>query len=269
MRTIVISAILILLSSLAFAQKEVYDVVYLKDGSIIRGELIEIIPEEKVKIKSAGNTLSFPMSEVKKVIRDTAKEKKDKQVEQKLPSRDFENYRKGFIGLSFGPSFPTGNYGSDSQSVYTGSSVIKGYAREGLKMNFLVLSYQFHKNIGAALFWRKTAHEKIKSGYQKDYWFNSSYLAGPAFIIPLEKTVSLVLKPMAGVGITTLRDEGYKYSAFAFDLTGELRYDLSDRWRINVGGDYYYSRLQMDNPKGELDNTVLSINLGFGYRFDL
>lgn len=277
MKSIIASVVLVLLSSLVFAQKENFDVIYFNDGTIIWGEIIEVVPEEKVKVETAGNISTYSMNKVEKIVRDTylkneekeKKQEKEKQIETKPPVRDFENYRKGFVGFSFGPSFPTGNFGNDSQSIHPWSSVEKGYARAGLKMNFLNLSYQFHNNIGAAFSWRKTAHEKIKSGYQKDYWYNSSYLAGPTFTAPLVKSISLVLKPMAGLGITSLKEEDYKESSFAFDLTGALRYDLSDRWRINVGGDYYYSRLQLDNPPEDLDNTVLSINMGFGYRFDL
>ena len=277
MKSIIGSVVLILLSSLALAQKESFDVIYFNDGTIIWGEIIEVVPEEKVKVETAGHISTYSMNKVEKIAKDTElkveekekNQKKEEQVATKPPVRDFENYRKGFVGFSFGPSFPTGNFGSDSQSIYPGSTVKKGYARAGLKMNFLNLSYQFYNNIGAAFSWRRTAHERIESGYQKDYWYNSSYLAGPTFTAPLVKSISLVLKPMAGVGITSRKEKDYKESAFAFDLTGELRYDLSDRWRINVGGDYYYSRLQVDNPPEDLDNTVLSINMGFGYRFDL
>jgi hypothetical protein len=44
------------------------DVIYLNDGSIIKGEIVEIIPNETIKIESAGgNIFVFKMSQVKSI----------------------------------------------------------------------------------------------------------------------------------------------------------------------------------------------------------
>lgn len=41
----------------AFAQTSLQDVVYLKNGEIIRGEIIEMVPGETVKIMTADGSL--------------------------------------------------------------------------------------------------------------------------------------------------------------------------------------------------------------------
>lgn len=47
------------------------DVVYLKNGSIIKGELVEVIPDEQVKIKTSdGSLFVYKMSEVSKIEKE-------------------------------------------------------------------------------------------------------------------------------------------------------------------------------------------------------
>ena len=51
--------------------KEVVDVVYLKNGSIIYGEIIKIKPGEQVKIKAeSGSVFVYEMNEVKKIEKE-------------------------------------------------------------------------------------------------------------------------------------------------------------------------------------------------------
>jgi len=45
------------LTSLAFAQSNLQDVVYLKNGSIIRGVIIEQVPNQSVKIQTADRNV--------------------------------------------------------------------------------------------------------------------------------------------------------------------------------------------------------------------
>ncbi len=53
-------------SSILFAQQK-RDVVYLKNGSIIKGEIIEQIPNESMKIKTFdGSIFVYAMNEIKK-----------------------------------------------------------------------------------------------------------------------------------------------------------------------------------------------------------
>jgi hypothetical protein len=52
----------------AQAQTQARDVVYLKNGSIIKGKITEIIPDTSVKIQTAdGSIYAYSMSEVKKI----------------------------------------------------------------------------------------------------------------------------------------------------------------------------------------------------------
>lgn len=69
--SIVIMAIVLLLPSSASCQADYDDVVYLKDGSIIRGVIIEQIPGESIKLKTKdGNIFVFKTEEIEKFTKE-------------------------------------------------------------------------------------------------------------------------------------------------------------------------------------------------------
>ena len=51
--------------------QQLEDVVYLKNGSIIKGVIVEQIPGESVKLETRdGNVFVFPMLEIAKITRE-------------------------------------------------------------------------------------------------------------------------------------------------------------------------------------------------------
>ena len=51
------------------ATQETQDVVYLRNGSIIRGTILEMIPDSIIRIRTGdGNVFVYPMKEVAKVL---------------------------------------------------------------------------------------------------------------------------------------------------------------------------------------------------------
>src|SRR5690348_13890722 len=63
----------IITSKQSAAQSNYEDVVYLKNGNIIHGIIIEQIPNEKIKIKSGENIFVFRMDEVSKMTKEEVK----------------------------------------------------------------------------------------------------------------------------------------------------------------------------------------------------
>jgi len=60
-------------TSLAFAQTNLQDVVYLKNGSIIRGMIIEQVPNQSVKIQIADmNIFSYRIDEIERITKEPA-----------------------------------------------------------------------------------------------------------------------------------------------------------------------------------------------------
>lgn len=66
---------LVLAATCASAQQGLEDVLYLKNGSIIRGEVIEMVPGGSVKIQTAdGSLFVFTMAEVERLAKEPFKQ---------------------------------------------------------------------------------------------------------------------------------------------------------------------------------------------------
>ena len=55
--------------------QDVEDVIYLKDGSVVRGEIIEFVPEDYYKIRiTGGSELVFKINEISKITKESKTE---------------------------------------------------------------------------------------------------------------------------------------------------------------------------------------------------
>ncbi len=88
-------ALIIMLHGLAFSQ-QVQDVVYLKNGSVIRGMIIEQVPGKSLKVQTKdGNVFVYSMDEIERITKES-------------PSSDQQP-----TGLSLGSFVLKGNIGAD------------------------------------------------------------------------------------------------------------------------------------------------------------
>lgn len=117
-----INKLLVILCGILFITQQLsaqqfQEVLYLKNGSVIKGVVMEQNTNSSVKIKTQdGNIFVYPMSEVDKVT----KEEILKRVRrQRNSSADVENARgyKGFVDL--GGTIGIGHYGDGVVSVST------------------------------------------------------------------------------------------------------------------------------------------------------
>jgi hypothetical protein len=70
-RLLLLAAVILLSVTALVAQTK--DIVYLKNGSVIKGMILEMIPEKTIKIQTAdGNIFVYNMSEVEKVGKEAA-----------------------------------------------------------------------------------------------------------------------------------------------------------------------------------------------------
>jgi len=66
----ILVTLIILFTATVFAQSSTGDVLYLKNGSIIRGQITELSPEN-VKIKTSdGSVFIYPMTEIEKIVKE-------------------------------------------------------------------------------------------------------------------------------------------------------------------------------------------------------
>ena len=113
----------VLLSSFIIAKSNTEDVIYLKNGGIFRGKIVEQIPNKTIKIETADrNVFVFPMNEI------------DKFDKEEIQSKNEMSLPKGYRGIvEVGYQFGVGEFGYDR-----------------LKLN-LILAYQIHPYISIEL----------------------------------------------------------------------------------------------------------------------
>ncbi len=69
----VLAAVMLLACGLSAWAADYLDVVYLKSGSVIRGQIVEQVPNESVKIMTAdGSVFVFKTSEIEKITKELA-----------------------------------------------------------------------------------------------------------------------------------------------------------------------------------------------------
>ena len=247
--------LLAIISVFVFAQNEKQDVIHFKNGTIIKGDIVELKPGDIVRIDT-GKVLDFEMEKVKKIVRDT-KKSKDKEE---------ESIRDGFIGISFGSSYPVSEYADDSPD-----NSKAGYASNGITINLLNLGYQFHPNMGIGLKWFGSGHLNQEYEDEDNIWSNGGILIGPLLVIPMRDIMSLELKPMIGTGATILdKEDGNNLEGFgtSYHLGANLRFDIHNRWRITGGINYTSLNPDFENADRELNVNTLDVNVGIGYLFD-
>lgn len=114
--------------------KKMEDVVYLKNGAIIRGVIIEQVPDKTLEIKSNDNNyLIFNYSEIQKITKENV-------------ITDPTDYKKkGFLNIDE----LTYGFGINTINTYHGSVAISGlFPTIGIRS---INGYQFNEHISAGL----------------------------------------------------------------------------------------------------------------------
>lgn len=82
----------LLISTVTFGQNNYLDVVYLKNGTVICGVIIEQVPYEYIKIKTKdGNIPVYQMNEIEKLTREPFGDKNKNSTHSKL--------KTGYVGI--------------------------------------------------------------------------------------------------------------------------------------------------------------------------
>ena len=103
MKKIVFVLALVLSCMISMAQNNTRDVVYLKNGSIIKGEIIELSSNENIKIQTVdGSVYVYPFDQVEKI----EKEKQSSPTD----------------GINIGEEYKGKHFGSHNDDIYAGDS---------------------------------------------------------------------------------------------------------------------------------------------------
>lgn len=111
MSTFVVFLITCFFSVITLAQTTLEDVVYLKNGSILRGQVLEYTPSTNIEIKiKGGSILIYPSSEVLKIEKEPVVTSEEKpETTETLPVKTWEQHvpSKGLYGTAaIGNIFP-------------------------------------------------------------------------------------------------------------------------------------------------------------------
>lgn len=251
MKYFLIIALLIMVGSRVNAQENYQDVVYLKNGSIIRGMIVEQVPNKSIKIETYDKSLFvFQIDEIEKITKEpSAIVQNNGKSQQK---------RRGYIGLSLGSSIPVGAFADPDN----------GTAKAGLQINLVNFGYLFTKNIGICAIWYGAANP-VSAEIFKPYAYGG-ILAGPLLSFPIGPVAELDFRPMIGYSATTVaayRDAEDKATAFAYNLGTVLRFNFSRKFSLTFNADYFST-----NPHFGIygfDQNIGTISLGAGIAYRL
>lgn len=168
-----------------------------------------------------------------------------------------------FIGISLGPSFPLGDFGSSSAL-----NSHAGYAKNGYTGNVVNIGYNFKNRFGISVIGFDSQYD-VKEGGAGQWWDVSGLMAGPMYSVPLNDDLYFDIKPVAGFGGAALNvndTEQDQKQGLAADLSISLRYNFAIRWCLVADAGLFYYR-QKEYISGT--NNLMNLNLGAGivYRF--
>lgn len=254
MRKYVALLFLTLITSSSYGQNNYQEVVYFKNGRIIRGTIIEQVPNKSIKIETADkNVFVFPLDEVEKITKETTTE--NKQIKNKSVRR------KGYIGLSIGPSFPVGDFAS------------YGYAKTGIHINLINFGYRFSENVGLSATWFGAANPLDVPGYSP--WSYGGLMAGPLLSFPLSEKLEWDFRPMIGFSSAMLPDSKLgteRAASFAFNFGTVLRINVGNKVAVLWSADYYSTKARFENYIGNnipYEQNIGTISFGFGVAYRL
>ena len=234
-----------------FAQSNFQEVVYLKNGSIIRGVILEQIPNETIKIATAdGNLFVFRMDEVEKITKE-------------MPSaanglKETPGKRKGYLGGTLGISIPAGDFADKSN----------GLAETGMQLNLVNFGYLFGENIGITAIWFGATNPIDSKG--DDSWAYGGILVGPLVSFPLSEKVDWDFRPMIGYASTAVPFSGLnpkQVLSVAFNVGTLFRINVGKKVALLLNADYFSTKPEFKDFG--FSQKIGTVSLGFGVAYRL
>lgn len=124
-----------LITGFSFAQNNMEDVVYLKNGSIIHGMIIEQIPNQTIKIQTSDrNVFVFKTDEIEKITKEPAVG----SINSKEPKKGFHEKEFGYqniieTGFTLGVGDATASSEAESASISNDYTAIEIHDINGMK----------------------------------------------------------------------------------------------------------------------------------------
>lgn len=226
MKKLVCFITLCLLSYTLTAQSGTLDVVYLKNGSIIKGEIIEQIPNVSLKLRTAdGNVFVYQMDEVEKLTRESMAVRPGRQAKS-----------GGYEGVfEFGYAMRVGDYGMDRLKVHL--------------INGAKLSPNFSIGFGAGAHYYIDARIVLLPVFAS---LRASFLEGP--ITPF---ISMA------AGYTFNTKNSFKGEGVFLNPTAGFSFEIGETTSMSIG--FGYDMQNIKDMYGSENSGALSINFAIIY----
>lgn len=204
--------ILLFLPLFLVAQTNDRDILSLKNGSIIKGRILELIPDKIVKIKTAdGNIFVFPISEVERISKETLPEKESAPVADTMKAQFHPSF-----GIGGGVAIPMGDFAKkEGGSAKTGFALGAQYVTGG-RIGFL-LSGSYVSN---SLEFSSALPSNIQ--FEKpNNWHSMFAMAGLKIGMADPSGPQFMIAPLFGLFIG-------KIPELKFSLSNNVRLDMPD-----------------------------------------
>lgn len=235
MKKYLLITLLVFISVTVFAQNNYQDVVFLKNGSIIRGLIIEQVPNKSIKIETQDKSVFvYQIDEIEKLTKE--------EVKRTNANRNNSSYdaKIGYTGgIELGYQIGVGDFGMDR-----------------IKLD-ITNGYQIDPTISVGI------------GTGLRYYSDAEALLIPLFTYVRATLNSNDVTPYFSLGAGYTFDATDRFSGVGFLLnpsTG-VRFLISDKSAVNIGLGYemqkmkfYYSYYEFSKNSG-----AISISVGITY----
>jgi len=237
MKKIFTLLVFILISSLAIAQSNYQDVVYLKNGSVIRGIIVEQIPNQSIKIETADRSVFvFKMDEIEKLTREPRSGSRTGSNQ-----REFASSTPHFIRIvELGYEIGSGTWGLDR-----------------VKFNF-INSYQFNPYFSAGL------------GTGMRYYVDADIFVLPIFTDLRATIIPGPISPYVALGLGYSLDtrNNFEGMGMMFSPNVGATFRLTDKNSVNIGLGYELQRLTsryLEYWGSGINSGAVSLTAGFTF----
>ncbi|MBC8395454.1 MAG: hypothetical protein H8E08_00600 [Candidatus Marinimicrobia bacterium] len=227
---------LIFLPIFIFSQ-QFEDVVYLKDGSIVRGTIIEQVPNGHIKVQSGPNVFVYKMDEIEKMTKEYPQGRKNNY--NSYNNSNSTTFSTGTKSIGGTVSYSKLSYDGDDQGSMLILSPSIGY----------FLTDNFSPNIGL-----------VYSSYTSDSDYSSSN-SSFSFGVRFHKPFSFGNGYFGLHYLTTKNETDWG--------NGDTYSDTSDSFFIEIGAlkglnDFVYLDYGINYLKGTGDNKSAALSFGIG-----
>lgn len=175
-----------------------------------------------------------------------------------LPSMAQEPQRKGYIGISIGPSFPIGEFKEEA------------FANTGANLSLINFGYLFNGRFGIAANWFGGAHviDGSPFGISDGMWSYGGLLAGPLVSSRIGNHADFDARLQIGYSAANMDLEGYKVDGvgFAYSVGLGVRTHLARKWSLSINLDMLTSNNRGDYMERKIQTVHPTVGLSYRLR---